>query len=146
MEKFKKEVAKKKTAKQEDLTRQVATRSLIERDFKEEILKVSFNTSKDTRRSVLARKPNQEEFVKILRLSLEANMLETKNDLESSKRLIQIYGELPKIAGNLCTDTKLNETFWAKAPFDALQNFISELIVAFQTGGMIEEDEMNTFR
>ena len=147
MEKLKKKIDDGKSKKDEDFARQIATRELLERDFNEDFLKVSFNTSPDTRRAVLAKKPNQEEFLKILKLSIEASNLESSNAEESNKRLLEVYGDLNKIAAELSVDKHLDEEFWSsKVSFETLQNFISELILSFQSGNRVPEEDIKSFR
>ena len=147
MDKLKKKIDEGKSKKDEDFARQIATRELLERDFNEDFLKVSFNTSPDTRRAVLAKKPNQEEFLKILKLSIEASNLEASNAEESNKRLLEVYGDLNKIAAELSVDKHLDEEFWkSKVSFETLQNFISELILSFQSGNRVPEEDLKSFR
>jgi len=147
MDKLKKEVETKKSKKDEDFARQIATRELLERDFNEDFLKVSFNTSPDTRRAILARKPNQEEFLKILKLSIEASNLESSSTEDANKRLMEVYMDLNKIASELSVDESLDEEFWSKnVSFETLQNFISELILSFQQGTRVSEEDMKSFR
>lgn len=147
MEKLKKKVDEGKSKKDEDFARQIATRELLERDFNEDFLKVSFNTSPDTRRAVLAKKPNQEEFLKILKLSIEASNLESSSTDEANKRLMDVYKDLNKIAADLSVDKHLDEKFWStKVSFETLQNFISELILSFQQGNRVSEEDLKSFR
>ena len=147
MDKLKKEVETKKSKKDEDFARQIATRELLERDFNEDFLKVSFNTSPDTRRAILARKPNQEEFLKILKLSIEASNLESSSTEDANKRIMEVYMDLNKIASELSVDESLDEEFWSKnVSFETLQNFISELILSFQQGTRVSEEDMKSFR
>ena len=148
MEEFKKKVKKdKKSSTNEDIGRKLATRELLERDFNEDCLKVSFNTSPDTRRAIMARKPNQEEFLKILALSVEASSLENQTTDAANKRLIDVYGKLNKLAADLSTDETLDEEFWKEnVSFQTLQNFITELILAFQRGGALSEEDLESFR
>jgi hypothetical protein len=147
MDNLRKKIDDGKSKKDEDFARQIATRELLERDFNEDFLKVSFNTSPDTRRAVLAKKPNQEEFLKILKLSIEASNLESSNAEESNKRLLEVYGDLNKIAAELSVDKHLDEEFWkSKVSFETLQNFISELILSFQSGNKVPEEDLKSFR
>jgi hypothetical protein len=139
---------KDKVNKQEDFIKQLVTRDKLERDFKEDKIYVTFNSSFETRRTVLARRPTQKEFIDILSLSIQAANFEGKGDTESLLKLSEIYGDLPKIAANLCVDKNLNEDFWTNCvSFITLQNFISELVTASQKplGGLTEED-MKSFR
>lgn len=147
MDNLRKKIDEGKSKKDEDFARQIATRELLERDFNEDFLKVSFNTSPDTRRAILAKKPNQEEFLKILKLSIEASNLEASNAEESNKRLLEVYGDLNKIAAELSVDKHLDEEFWkSKVSFETLQNFISELILSFQSGNRVPEEDLKSFR
>jgi hypothetical protein len=150
-ERFKEiEDAQKKEAekKQTDFLKQLVTRDKLERDFKEDKIYVTFNSSPETRRTVLARRPNQKEFIDILSLSIQAANFEGKGDTESLEKLSDIYTGLPKIAANLCIDKNLNTDFWTNyVSFITLQNFIGELVAASQKplGGLTEED-LKSFR
>ena len=150
-EKFKKleeSDKQKREKKQEDFLKQLVTRDKLERDFKEDKIYVTFNSSPETRRTVLARRPNQKEFIEILSLSIQAANFEGRGDTESLEKLSEVYSHLPKIAANLCIDKSLNEDFWTNnVSFITLQNFIGELVAASQKplGGLTEED-LKSFR
>jgi len=147
MEEFKKKVTTKKSSSNEDIGRKIATRTLLERDFNDDCLKVSFNTSPDTRRAIMARKPNQEEFLKILALSVEASSLENSSADSSNSKLVDVYDKLNKLAADLSVDDSLDEEFWrTKVSFQTLQNFISELIIAFQRGSNLSDEDLESFR
>jgi len=136
-----------KSVKKEDYIKQLATRERLERDYKEDSLYVSFNSSPETRRTILARKPNQEEFLKILALTIEASRYEGKFDDKSLARMSEIYGNLHKMAASLSIDDRLDEEFWAKhVSFNTLQNFITELITESQKGTSVSEEDLKTFR
>ena len=150
-EKFKKleeSDKQKREKKQEDFLKQLVTRDKLERDFKEDKIYVTFNSSPETRRTVLARRPNQKEFIEILSLSIQAANFEGRGDTESLEKLSEVYSHLPKIAANLCIDKSLNEDFWTNnVSFITLQNFIGELVAASQKplGGLTEEN-LKSFR
>jgi len=147
-EELKKKINKDKDVKKEDVIKQFATREKLERDFKEDKIVVTFNSSPETRRSVLARKPNQKEFIDILDLSVQASRFSGKGDIESLEKLKTIYSNLNKIAAGLCIDKSLNAEFWqSSVSFATLQNFISELINASQQpSGGITESDLKSFR
>jgi preprotein translocase subunit Sss1 len=150
-EKFKKleeKIKKSEGINKEDVVKQFATREKLERDFKEDKIIVTFNSSPETRRSVLARKPNQKEFIDILDLSVQASRFSGKGDIESLEKLKTIYSNLNKIAAGLCIDKSLNAEFWqSSVSFATLQNFISELINASQQpSGGITESDLKSFR
>lgn len=147
-EEFAKELKKKTKTDTKDFARQLATRERLERDFKEDKILVSFQSSPETRRTIEARKPNQKEFLKILNLSIQASKFEGKGDPESLEELGKIYSSLNGIAADLSLNKTLNKEFWqTSVSFSTLQNFIGELLNKSQstTGGMTES-EMSSFR
>jgi len=138
---------KSSTVKKEEFVKQLATREKLERDYKEDHLYVTFNSSPETRRTILARKPNQEEFINILSLSIEASRYEGKLDEKSLARMKEIYSGLHSMAASLSLDKRLDKEFWAKyVSFMTLQNFITELITESQKGSGVTEEEMKSFR
>ena len=143
---LKKKINKTSGKSQEDLIKQIATRDKLERDYKEDLLSVQFQSSLETQRMVKAKRPTQEEMMSIMRLSAEASIYEGKMDSKSLERMVDIYNQLPTIAGKLCVDKSLDEDFWrTKISFNTLQNFITELIRVTQMGPMTAE-EMENFR
>ncbi len=145
-EKLEKKVEKKEQGDLQEILKQIATRDKLERDYKEDLLNVVFNSSIETRRTIKARRPTQEEMISIMRLSTEAAMYEGRMDQKSIQRMLDVYDQLPKIAAKLSVDTTLNEEFWkTKISFFSLQSFITELIKANQAGP-VSEEEMKSFR
>ena len=146
--KFRAKLTQKDKVDKTDFVQTIATREKLERDYKEDNIYVTFNSSPETRRTVLARRPNQEEFLQILKLTIEAAKYANVTSLESLEPLEKTYGELHKIAGSLCVDKKLDEEFWkTNVSFNTLQNFIGELINASQTQfGGVTESEIQNFR
>jgi len=131
----------------EDFIKQLATREKLERDYKEDTLFVTFYSSPETKRTILARKPNQEEFLKILALTIEAARYEGKVDDKSLTRMKDIYGGLNEMAASLSSDPKLDKEFWGKCvSFNTLQNFITELITESQKSTSVPEEELESFR
>ena len=151
-----KKIEKKKLTDTAELIKQIATRDKLERDFKEDILTVEFNTSPETRRAIKARRPTQEEMVDIMRLSAEAALYEAAMYDTSLKpkelkdvydKMIKIYEKLPELAASLAIDKTLDAEFWRKhISFSALQNFITELIKATQAGSTVTPEELKSFR
>ena len=145
-EKLKGSIEKKERKDVQQLIRQIATRDKLERDYKEDLLDVEFYSSPETKRTIKAKRPTQEEMISIMRLSTEAAIYEGKMDQKSIQRMLDVYDQLPKIAAKLSTDTQLNEEFWkTKISFYALQSFITELIKASQAAPVSEAD-MKSFR
>lgn len=143
---LKKKIKNKETVDKDEFKKQIATRDKLERDYKEDSLYVSFDSSPETRRTILARRPNQKEFLNILSLSIEAARYEGKLDPESLARMKELYANLHSVAANLSVDKNLDEEFWSEyVSFSTLQNFIGELIIESQRGG-ITEDDMKSFR
>ena len=80
-------------------------------------------------------------------MSVEASSLENQTTDAANKRLIDVYGKLNKLAADLSTDETLDEEFWKEnVSFQTLQNFITELILAFQRGGALSEEDLESFR
>lgn len=141
-------IKQKETTDSADFAKQLATRAKLERDFIEDHILVTFNTSPDTRRTIKARRPNKKEFLEILNLSIQASKFEGRGDPDSLEKIGEIYGGLNKIAAKLCVDKTLNEEFWDnRVSFVALQNFIGELMSESQRGlGGMTEQELTSFR
>jgi len=147
IEEFKKKVTKQDSVSKEDFARQLATRELLERDFKEDTIRVSFNTSPETRRTVLTRKPSPKEYITLLTLYIQGAKLEGSNEVEALKKMTEIQSNIHKLAAKLTVDKKLDETFWSTCvSFSALQSFVNELMIAVQQGTMVPEGEMKSFR
>lgn len=108
---------------------------------------MTFNSSPETRRTILARRPSQKEFLEILNLSIQASKFEGRGDPDSLERLGEIYSGLPKIAATLCVDKTLDEKFWrGSVSFSTMQNFIGELVNESQKTSEINSEEMKSFR
>jgi hypothetical protein len=144
-----KETEKKKQAQNyQDAQTLIATREKIERDYVEDTIKITFNTSPQTKRTILARRPTNKEMITILRLSAEASKYEGSNDPDALIHMIEIYDQLGGIASNLSVDDNLDEEFWNdKVSFPALQDFITSLIsLSQEVEGGVNEKEMENFR
>ena len=129
-----------------DFAKQLATRQLLERDYDEDKIYVTFNSSPETKRTILARKPNQEEFIKLLELTIQASRYSGKMDEKSLSELKVIFADLHTMAADLSVDKGLDMEFWkTKVSYETLQNFIAELINASQNPN-IKESDMKSFR
>jgi len=139
-------IEKKEKNDSKDIIKQITTRGILERDYKEDLLKITFYSSPETKRTVKSRRPTQEEMIIIMKLSAEASMYEGKLDSKSLQKMVSIYESLPKLAAKLCVDPSLDEKFWrSNVSFTTLQNFIAGLIKATQEGPL-EEDQLQSFR
>ena len=145
---LRKKIKKESKVDKVEFARQLATREKLERDYKEDNIHVTFNSSPETKRTVLARRPNQEEFLEILKLMISVAKLEGAMDVVSVEKLHNTCSKLHTMASNLTVDKKLDEEFWkTKISFNTLQNFIGEIVNASQSNvGGISEPEMKTFR
>ena len=140
------EILKRQKKTKREIIAQIATRDKLERDYKEDVLRVSFHSSPETIRVVEARRPTQDEMLMIMRLSAEASIYEGKMDPDSLRKMVDIYEKLPELAAKLSVDKKLDKQFWtSKISFTALQDFITSLIAATQRGPITEE-EIESFR
>ena len=145
--KLKEEINKKKGTDQQQIIQQIATRTLLERDYQEDVLEVVFYTSPQTQRKLQARRPTQKQMIMIMKLSAEAALYETKFDEKSISKMTDIYSQLNSLAAELALDKKLDKEFWStKVSFATLQNFITELIKETQKGTGVSPDEMKSFR
>jgi len=125
----------------------ISTRTKIEGDYDADLLKVTFDTSPETRRTILAKKPTNKEMITIMRLSAEAAKYEGNADPDSLVKMVEIYEKLSSIADKLSTDKNLDEEFWnEKVSFSTLQNFITQLITESQRGTGVTEEELKKFR
>jgi len=144
--KFQEKLKKSETKKSIEFLQQLATREKLERDYKEDIIRVTFETSPETKRTILARRPTHKEMIKLIDMVVAASAMEQPTDRESLKKLASVYRELPKMAASLCIDKQLDEKFWSeKVSWNALQNFLNELIAAAQSPGLTKE-ELESFR
>jgi len=95
---LKEKIDKKKTTDIQEVIKQIATRDKLERDYEEDILYVTFYSSPETKRTVLAKRPTQKEMMTIMRLSAEAAIYEGKMDNNSLDKMVSIYEKLPELA------------------------------------------------
>ena len=92
---LKDKIKDKKQTDTQTIIKQVATREKLERDYIEDILEVSFNSSPETKRMIKAKRPTQSEMMTIMRLSAEAAIYEGKMDPSSLEKMVNIYDNLP---------------------------------------------------
>lgn len=145
-EKLRAETRKSELKKLEEVSSLLATRDKLERDYLEDTIQVTFNTSPQTVRTILARRPSNKEMIRILTLSAQAAKYEGSEDPEALGKMVDIYKDLHKIAAKLSVDESLDERFWSeKVSFTTLQNFITELINESQKPG-ISPEELRKFR
>jgi len=146
-QKIKESEEKKHQENIKEATSLIATRSKLERDYDEDKIEVVFNTSPETKRKVIARRPNNKEMMTIMMLSASASKYEGSADPESLEKMVDTYKELSSMASNLSVDESLDTEFWdEKVSFSALQSFITELIDASQKGSGVSQGEMKKFR
>ena len=144
---LKEKISKKKQVDVQEVLKQIATRDKLERDYEEDILQVTFNSSPETKRTIKAKRPTQKEMLTIMRLSAEAAIYEGKMDSDSLNKMLGIYEKLPELAASLVVDKKLDTKFWTeKVSFASLQNFITELIKETQKGTGISDEDLKSFR
>lgn len=141
---------KTKVKKTDDIVRNLATRAKLERDYREDTIYVTFETSSQTKRMIEAKRPTHLEMLAIMQLSAEAAKYEGKADADSLGKMVQVYERLPILAAKLSSDSTLDADFWKeKVSFVTLQNFIMALIGETQKGvgpGGITPEEADSFR
>ena len=140
-------INKKKHIDKEQIITDFATRSILERDYKEDTIDVVFNTSSSTKRKLKANKPTQKQMLLIMRLSAQAAIYENNLvKIENVEKMTEIYEQFSKIAAELCVDKRLDEEFWStKTSNGVLTAFMSELVRITQQGPM-SSDELESFR
>ena len=139
-------ITKQKQVDTTQMIKQIVTRDLLERDYKEDLLEVVFTSSPGVSRKIKANRPTQKQMLMIMRLSAEASVYENQNTVKSTEKMTEIYGQLNELAAELCVDKKLDKKFWSeKVSFTTLQNFITAL-VAKANEGPISGDELDSFR
>lgn len=146
-EELKEETKEKEQTEQQKARKLVSTRSKIEGDYENDVLKVEFSTSPETKRTILANKPTNKEMITIMRLSAEAAKYEGQSDPEALEKMVEIYVKLSGIAAKLSRDNDLDGEFWdERVSSPTLQNFITSLIEQSQTGTGVSEEELENFR
>ena len=145
--KFEQQLKQTEQKKGLEFLQQLATREKLERDYKEDIIRVTFETSPETKRTILARRPTHKEMMKLIEMIVAASAMNNPTDKESLRQLKEVYKELPKMAASLCIDKSLDEKFWSeKISWNALQNFLNELIAAAQQPTGLSKKELESFR
>ena len=131
--------------RQLEIYKQLATRDIIERDFKEDTVIVPFQTAPGIKRNIKARRPTHEEMITLMKLTIEASKFE--GNPQAMEQMIEIYEKLPKLASSLSVDKSMTEDWWKhKVSFTALQDFITQLIIITQRGTEIPEENIQSFR
>ena len=144
---IKEKSSKAKSNKIADARVLISTRTKIEGDYDDDLIKVTFDTSPETRRAILAKKPTNKEMITIMKLSAQAAKYQGEADADSLVNMVDIYEKLSGIAAKLSVDKDLNEEFWnERVSFSTLQNFITEMITASQRGTGVTEDDLKKFR
>ena len=125
----------------------VATRDRLERDYKEDVLKVTFKTSSETYRTLEARKPTNKEMSVIMSLAASALKAQASNKPDDLLKLKEVFTLLAGIASNLSVDKTMDQDFWDNnVGSDTLSNFINGIVITTQRGSGISPDEMKKFR
>lgn len=144
---FEDKLKKTEEKKALEFLQELATREKLERDFEEDRIYVTFHTSPETKRTILTRRPTHSEMFEIIRLLIAvSNFSGPGAPPEERKKFEEAYSKLPKIAASLCVQPRLDEKFWSeKATWNALQDFITEVISASQKPN-ITDKELESFR
>ena len=73
---------KKNKISSEELGKLITTRAKLERDYKEDIIEVEFKTSPQTTRKLEVRRPNNEQYIELLNLVLQASKFQKSMEAE----------------------------------------------------------------
>ena len=125
----------------------VATRDKLERDYKEDILKVTFKASTDTYRTLESRKPTNKEMSVIMSLAASALKAQESNKPDDLLKLKEVFTLLAGIAANLAVDKTLDQDFWDNCvSTDTLNNFINGIVLSTKRGSGVSPEDMKKFR
>lgn len=137
------EIEKGKSQRTAEHLFNIAVREILERDYNEDEMLVTFEVKPNTKRTLKVRRPTHKELGDLLMLSFVFSNPSTIKVSEFK----ELYDKLPKLASSLCKDKSLDEEFWSnKVSSAALQNFILEVITVAQRGTNLTEEEINKFR
>lgn len=140
-------INKENKEKFEKAQKLISTRDRLERDYKEDILRVTFQTSSETYRTIESRKPTNKEMSIIMILAAKALKAEQSKDPEDILGLSEIYSNMAGLAAKLAVDKTLDEEFWNSCiGSDMLSNFVNGLVMATQRRSGISPEDMSKFR
>lgn len=147
LKRLKENIGEEKTNKVQKAQKLIATRDKLERDFKEDVIQVTFKTSSQTERTIEARKPTNKEQTAIMTLAAKSMKAEGSTDPDDLEDLSEVNSQLAHLAASLSLDKNLNEEFWDEyVSSEILSNFITSLIITVQQSSGIEPKEMEKFR
>ena len=142
-----KRINKQEKSDTTNVQRLIATREIIERDYKEDIIIVPFKTSTDTERAIEAYRATNDEIINILKLVAQANKFQSEGNPESLVKTSEIYEQLHRIAAKLCKDKAFNEEFWSKKTSNfTLQSFINAVINESSRMTGYGDEKLKSFR
>ena len=125
----------------------VATRDKLERDYKEDVLKVTFKASTDTYRTLESRKPTNKEMSVIMSLAASALKAQESNKPDDLLKLKEVFTLLAGIAANLAVDKSLDQDFCDNCvSTDTLNNFINGIVLSTKRGSGVSPEDMKKFR
>ena len=130
-----------------EVMRNLATRDILERDFKEDTIIVAFETAPGVKRAIEARRPTHKQLMELMRLSILASKFEGLGDAQSLEDMNKVWKDFGRIAAELSYDSQLDQDFWEnRVSANALQNFITELITTAMRGTSLPTSEIEKFR
>ena len=139
---------KERTVDYKEMITQLATRDILEDDYKKEILDVVFQSTPGVNRKIKVKRPTAEQITEMMKLSAEAALYETRlaDNPKIAERILGIYEKMSEIAARLCVDKQLNKEFWFKSTSGYALNSIIAEIGAIARQGPLSEAEMKKFR
>lgn len=147
LKRLKENIGEEKTNKVQKAQKLIATRDKLERDFKEDVIQVTFKTSSQTERTIEARKPTNKEQTAIMTLAAKSMKAEGSTEPDDLEDLSEVNSQLAHLAASLSLDNSLDEEFWDECvSSEILNNFITSLIITVQQSSGIEPKEMEKFR
>jgi len=135
-------IQKKESVDTKEIIRQIATRDILEQDYKQDILGVVFQSAPGVNRKIKARKPTPKQMADITRLSVEAAIYESETpNPKLATKISGIYEKLSEFATELSVDEELNKEFWfERISQTTLASFMGQLITTVQQGPLTEAE------
>ena len=128
-----------------DYLRTIATKAVIEKDFLDNYMMVTFETAPGVERTIKTKKPTHNEMIEMIKFAIELSAIQNSTDI-SKTNILGIYDRFAPMAADACIDKSFDVEFWNNAPDTVLQNFVNAYITKSQGGTSIPDSELKSFR
>ena len=142
--KVKEAVKKEKQKEIKNVKAVLATRKLLEEDYKKDTFFAEFETSSGKFVKVEVTKPSTGDSKKIVELSIAAQSVENSDDPDDLLKTQEIQQNLADMAGKLSIDKDLDSEFWYNCvSSQTLVNFVVGIVISSQGAS---DEELRNFR